>query len=309
MQTSNQIIALFFTTVVVLTATACRNGTSTQSSDAAQTLDREGNPVTLPQKIDRIISLGPSNTEILAALGVADKIVATDTYSRGIDGLADDIPLFNMMAPDGEQILLLEPDVIFVAGMCKTGGIDPFQVLSDVGICVLFIPTTSSIAGIQEDIRFIAKVMDAVEKGDAIVADMDETIDAIARTAETIPNRKTVYFEISAESYSLYSFGRDVFLHEMLEMIGAENILADRNQWIAVSDEVILKRNPDVILTNVDAIDEPVKEIMSRPGWDVITAVRNGDVYFIDAAASSRPTHNVMKSLQQMAKAVYPDKY
>ena len=213
------------------------------------------------------------------------------------------------MAPDGEQILLLEPDVIFVAGMCKTGGIDPFQVLSDVGICVLFIPTTSSIAGIQEDIRFIAKVVNAVEKGNAIVADMDETIDAVAKTAETVTGRKTVYFEISAESYSLYSFGRDVFLHEMLEMIGAENILADRNQWIAVSDEVILKRNPDVILTNVDAIDEPVKEIMSRPGWDVITAVRNGDVYFIDAASSSRPTHNVMKSLQQMAKAVYPDKY
>ncbi|MCL2623216.1 MAG: ABC transporter substrate-binding protein [Planctomycetaceae bacterium] len=301
-----KIITLFLTAVVVLTVTSCQK---TQTADTSTAMDREGNPIVLPTKIDRIISLGPSNTEILIALGFADKIIAADAYSRGIEGLATDVPLFNMLAPDGEQIILLEPDVIFVTAMSKAGGANPFKLVSDAGICVIYIPTCSSIADIQSDIRFIAKVVDAVEKGDEIVANMEQTIDAIAKIGETVTDKKTVYFEISAESYSLYSFGRGVFLNEMLEIIGANNILADRNKWVTVAEEVILDRNPDVILTNADDIVASVERIMSRPGWNTLTAVQNGAVYSIDADTSSRPSHHIVKALMEMAKAVYPDKY
>ena len=303
----DRIITLFLMAVVVLTAASCRTDVTTPPG--TQTVDREGNPITLPQKINRIISLGPSNTEILVDLGFAGKIVASDTYSRGIDGLASDIPFFNMMAPDGEQIIQLEPDVIFVTGMSKGGGIDPFKVVSDVGICVLYIPSSSGIADIKADIKLIATVMGVVEKGEKIVAVMEKTMDATATIGKTIRDKKRVYFEISAESYSLYSFGSGVYLNEMLEIIGAENIFADRKQWMVVAEEAILDRNPDVILTNANAFDKPVEVIMARPGWGALTAVQNGDVYSIDTDSSSRPSHRIVKALQEMAKAVYPDKY
>jgi iron complex transport system substrate-binding protein len=95
----------------------------------------------------------------------------------------------------------------------------------------------------------------------------------------------------------------------MLEIIGAENILADRKGWTVTTAEEILEWNPDVILTNADSIGNPVDEIMSRPGWDVLTAVQNRNVYAIDTATSSRPNHHIVKALQEMAKAVYPDVY
>jgi len=306
MKTKNRILTIVLMSVWMLTITSCRNSTPTMQT--AVDKDREGNFITLPKKIDRVISMGPSNTEILISLGFADKIVAADAYSRKIEGLASDIPFFNMMAPDGEQILHLEPDVLFVTGMSKVGGLDLFKVVSDTGICVLYIPSSSSIADIKADIRFIAGVMGAVEQGDKMIADMEETIEAVTKIAETITDKKTVYFEVSAESL-LYSFGRGVFLNEMLEIIGAENILADRKQWVSVTGEVILNRNPDVILTNTGYLDKPVDEIMARPGWNALTAVQNGDVYYIDTATSSRPNHNIVKTLLEMAKAVYPDKY
>jgi len=245
----------------------------------------------------------------LIDLGFADKIIAADAYSRGIEGLATDIPFFNMLAPDGERIILLKPDVIFVTGMSKAGGTDPFKPVSDLGICVLTIPTGSSIADIRDDIRFIAKVMDAAEKGEAVIADMDQAMDAIAKIGKTITDKKTVYFEISAESYSLYSFGRGVYLNEMLELIGAKNIFADRNRWVSVTEEAVFDRNPDVILTNADYTDKPVDEIMARPGWKALTAVRRRAVYSIDANTSSRPSRHLVKALQEMAQAVYPDRY
>ena len=300
----NRIIIFILITITALAATSCQK---TQNPDTAQVVDREGSPITLPSKVERIISLGPSNTEILVALGFADQIIAADAFSRDVEGLPQNIPLFNMLIPDGERIIQLEPDVIIATGMSRVGGTDPFKTVSDVGISVVMIPTSTSIAGIQEDIRFIAEVTGAVEKGNAVIAEMNKTINAVAEIGQTITDRKTVYFEISAESNGLYSFGNDVYLNEMLEIIGAVNILADMKQWVAVSEEAILDRNPDVILTCNDAIVNSVDAIMSRPGWNTVTAVKNGDVYAIDAVASGRPSHRIVKPLLEMAKAVYPD--
>jgi iron complex transport system substrate-binding protein len=303
--------ALYLVIVMVLTTASCRPATPSKNTAAKPTVlgaDRDGKPVRLPTKIDKIISIAPSNTEILAALGFADKIIAADSYSLAVEGVASDILSFDSMIPDAEQIIILEPDIVFVAGISKVGGIDPFKTVSDVGICVLYIPTSTSIADIKADIRFIATVMGAVEKGEEIVAEMEKTIDSISTVGETITDKKTVYFEISAMPH-LYSFGKDVFLNEMLEIIGAENILADRRQWAAVAEEVILDRNPDVIVTNVDYAAKPVAEILARPGWNVLTAVQNRDVHYIDTDTSCRPTHNIVQALKAMAKAVYPDKY
>jgi len=272
------------------------------------TEDREGNPITLPDKIDRIISMGPSNTEIIAALGFADRIIAADEYSDNIAGLNPGIPKFSMMQPDGEQIISLMPDVIFVTGMSKAGGDEPFKVVSDVGICLIYMPSSTSLDAIMEDIRFVAAVLGAQAEGEAIVEEMEREIDIVRAIGDKITDKKSVYFEISAAPW-MYSFGSGVFLHEMIGLIGAVNIFEDQDSWISVADEVVLAADPDVILTSVNYIENPIEEIKSRPGWGGITAVSNGDIYFIDTDASNRPSHNVVIALLEMAKAVYPEQY
>ena len=304
-----KIIALLLVSVLL---SACAAGEPVsappQAPQAGAVIDRdrEGNLITLPQNIDRIISMGPSKTEILAALGVGGQIIAADEHSAGIEGLSPDIPLFSVLTPDPEQIIALAPDVIFVAGLLRHGGADPFRVVVDAGICVIYIPTSSSIEGIKEDIRFMAAVMGAKEEGAAIVAEMESKIAAIRAVGETITAARTVYFEIEAAPH-MFSFGGGVFLSEMLEIIGAVNIFADVDGWLSVSDEVILVANPDVILTNVGWMDDPIGEIISRPGWETLAAVQNGAVHKIDANSSSRPSHHITLALTQMAAAIYPE--
>jgi iron complex transport system substrate-binding protein len=131
-------------------------------------------------------------------------------------------------------------------------------------------------------------------------------MDAIARIAATIAEKRTVYFEVSPAPW-MYSSGRGTYLHEIMELAGAVNIFGHRDGWMGVSEEILLELNPDVILTSTDFLPDPVGEIKGRPGFDALAAVRNNDIYLIDANASSRPTHRVLIAARQIARAVYPE--
>ena len=259
-----------------------------------------------PAEITRVISMGPAHTEVLVALGFGDKLIAVDDFSAPIPGVPEGLPLLDMMAPDGERILALMPDVLFATGMTQVDGIDPFGIVSDAGISVVHIPFSTSIADIKADIRLIAEVMGASESGEALVAEMTQAINEIRAVGEGIGDRKTVYFEISEPPF-MYSFGQGVFLHEMLTLIGAENAFAHQDAWFLVADEAVFEANPDVILTNVFGDGEAaVREILGRPGWEAIAAVEAGRVYHIDTDSSSRASHNIIRALNEMARAVYP---
>jgi iron complex transport system substrate-binding protein len=117
-----------------------------------------------------------------------------------------------------------------------------------------------------------------------------------------------VYLEISPFPNPV-TMGRETFLDEMIEIIGARNVFADNTGWIAPSAEAILDRNPEVILTNVNFINDPLGEIKARQGFATVAAVQTGQVYAIDTDSSSRPSHRITLALRQMARAVYPGEY
>ncbi|MBR0463519.1 MAG: ABC transporter substrate-binding protein [Clostridia bacterium] len=272
------------------------------------TADRAGNPITLPEKADAIMSFAPSTTQIIIDLGLADKLVAVDTYSAMYFEEVASLPQFDMMSPDNEAIAQLEPDVIFVTGMSYQQGENPYQTLVDLGVCVAMIPSSYTIADIKLDIQFIADILGVSDNGASLVAGMDECIEAVRAIGETITDKKTVLFEISALPY-IYAPGDNTFLDEMIELIGAVNVLDGQSDWVAVSEEAALSLNPDVILTSTDYIEDPVGEILGREGWDSVTAVADKAVYPISSRTSGLPNHHITEALVDMAKAVYPDAY
>ena len=272
------------------------------------TTDRAGNEISIPEEINRIISMSPGNTEILIELGFGDKIIAADTYSEDVEGLPEGIPLFDMMTPDAEQIIALEPDIIYTTGMSMVGGNDPYKPISDLGICVTYIPASDSIEGIYEDIMFFAKSLHVEDLGMEIVDNMKSQIKKFQEIGATIEDKRTVYFEIAAAP-SIVSFGNGVFLNEMIEIIGAKNILSDHSMWISVSEETIISSDPDVIITSVDYIEDPVGEIKSRSGWENMTAVKNDKVYWVDNNVTSHSNHKIIEGLKQIAEAIYPEIY
>ena len=301
------IVTLVSTFMLIFLTAACSGSPSPTPANVPVT-DREGLTINAPDKIEKIIVMGGANVEIVSALGLGEKIIAIDTYSEWATGLAGNLTLLDMMNPDAEKMIALAPDLIILTGMMKLAGQDPLETVRESGAVITYIPVSNSIAEIKKDIEFIGSITKTGQAAESLIKNMEAEIAAVESVGKTITDKKTVYFEISPAPY-LYSFGRGVFIDEMIETIGAVNIFADVEDWISVQEELVVAANPDVILTVTDYIDDPEGEIMSRSGWDSITAVKNGDVYYIDANAATLPNHNITTALKQMAKAVYPDKY
>lgn len=304
MKKRSKILSVVFAMMFSLALfTGCGNTTKTMT-------DREGNEFTLPKKVEKIISTAPSNTEVLVELGLSDKLVAIDKYSADVEGINADLPQIDFRNPDAETLISLEPDIIIASGHNKVGEEDPFQLVKEAGIPVVYIPSSYSIDGIYGDIEFIAEITGTEKQGTEIIENMKKEVEAIKEIGDKITDKKKVYFEIGSTP-SLYSFGKDTFLNEMIQIIGAENIFANEDSWISPTPESVIDANPDVILTNVPDTDgvSAVDEIKNREGWDSITAIKEGQIYSIDKNSSSRPSQNVIKALKEMAKAIYPDEY
>lgn len=319
MKHATKLLALLLALTLALGLAACSAGSTGASSAASEaasesaalpTTDPAGNAITLPETINSVVVMAPSIAETLMDLGCTDKIKAIDTQTQAYAyaDLSADLPAFDMMTPDTEKMAALKPDVVFVSGMSSMDGTNPFEPLQKLGICVVCIPSADSIDGIKSDIRFLAACMGKTAEGEKIVTDLESELKKISDIGASVTDKKTVYFEIAAAP-SAYSFGSGTFLNEMIELIGAKNVFADQQSWISVDNESAIAANPDVILTNVNYIDDPVSEILSRAGWDKVTAVVNKNVYYIDNQSSSLPNEHIVKALQQMAAAVYPDLY
>jgi len=287
--------------ITALILAACGYGAPAMQATAVM-YGRDGNPVVLPAQVNTIVSIAPANTEILVALGFGGNIVAAD--HNYVSGIRPEIATLDMFGLDLEYLIMLNPDLVVASDMIRFGGGDPLGPLSDLGIAVVYIPTSDSISGVKDDIRFLARIVGDVPAGESIIAEMEVEIERIRRIVDTVAVRRTVYFEISA---SPVTFGSGTFLHELLEAAGGLNIFAGQEGWFSPSAETVLTLNPDVILTSTNYIADPVAEIMGRDGWAALTAVQNGNVFVIDADTSKRPSHNVVQAIRQIAESLYPE--
>jgi iron complex transport system substrate-binding protein len=269
-------------------------------------LDRSGRTVIINGPVNRIVSTAPSNTEIITDLGQAGRLVAIDIHSANVLGIPEGLTRLDFFYPDAEVIVALEPDIIIASGHNPTGtGEDPFRVLREMGIPVAYIPMSKSIEDIYRDIAFIADLLGVKENGEELVRSMHAQIADITQNVSSVENKATVYFEISAAP-DMMAFGKDSYIDDMISAIGAINIFANDNWLVSPGSESVIDRNPDVILTNVNYIDDPIGEIKTRPGFNHINAVINNRIYLIDTDSSVRPSSRIILALRQMAHAVYP---
>ena len=299
-----KIIVIVF---IILSVSGCK------AEKETEIIDRSGRTVVIKNPINRIISTAPSNTEIIADIGQADRLVAIDVHSVNVAGIPANLPLLDFFYPDAETIINLKPDLIIASGHNPTGtGEDPFKLLREAGIAVVYISMSKSVEEIYMDIEFVADLLDAEKEGEQLIAftraQVAQTADYISQKTAHYEKRSSVYFELSAPPYMM-AFGKDSFIDDMITIIGARNIFGNEDWLVMPGAESLIERNPDVILTSVNYIDDPAGEIKERPGFNHISAVINNRVYQIDNDSSSRPSARIILALRQMAQAVYPELY
>ena len=272
---------------------------------AAPTEDRAGNPIALPENVEKIATLAPSISQVLVDLGLAGKIIAIDTYTAMYEASLADLPQFDMMTPDVEQLAAMEPDVIFISGMSLSGGDNPYQALIDLGIPVVEVPSSNTLADVAVDTAFIGACVGEAEAAQNLADTFEAELEAIRALGEGVTEKKSVALEISALPY-LYYAGGGSYMDEMIQLIGAVNAYGDQPAWAGVTEEAAVAVNPDVILTANYYLEDPVGEIMGREGWGEVAAIANGEVYAIDDSVN-RPNHRLTAVLWEMLEDVYPE--
>ncbi|MBQ8567959.1 MAG: ABC transporter substrate-binding protein [Oscillospiraceae bacterium] len=295
------------TTSAETTAAETESAETTVSDSGVKTVpDREGGTVEIKGEFNTIISGGPSVTEILIGLGMGDKIIAADLYSADAEGIDPSVCTLDFYNLSTEQLAEMSPDAIIVNSISTMGESDPYADLKAAGITILYVPSSDSIDAVKEDIRFLAACTNTEEKGEELISDIESCVAEISEKAAAITEKKSVYVEIGAAPY-LYSCGNNTYINDILNIIGAENIYAAEEGWLSNSEESVIAADPDVILTTVQYEGYDYNEIKQRAGWDSLSAVKNDQVYQVNANNVSRPSHHVVKGIREIAATVYPE--
>ena len=271
-----------------------------ETAEPAVTLtDMTGREITLDEPATRIVALTPSDCEILYAIGAGDLLVGRGKYC---DYPAEvlDIPAVESGSDTNiEQIVELQPQVLIMSTMSQTD--EQVQQLEAAGIHVV-VSDAQDIDGVYTAINMIGELVGKQDEAASVVESMQKTFDEVKANAGD--GTKTIYFEVSPLEYGLWTAGTGTFMDEIANMMGLKNCFADVEGWAAISEEQVLERNPDYILTISMYYGEgptPEEEIASRAGWENVTAVKNGKILNLQNNELSRPAPR----LAEGAKALY----
>ena len=261
-------------------------------ADGVTVTDMMGREITLSEPATRIVALTASDCEILCALGCGDALVGRGEYCDYPESVLAVPSVQSGYETNLEQIVALQPQVVLMSTMAQSA--EQVDQLTQAGIAVV-VSDAKDIEGVYTSIRLIGALMGKDTEAEALVGMMQDVFAQIGEQSED--TGKTVYFEVSPLQWGLWTAGRGTFMDELAAMCGLTNIFADVEGWAEISEEQVLARNPDFIVTITMYYGEgptPVEEILSRPGWDTVTAVRNGAILNADSNEISRPGPRLM---------------
>ena len=272
--------------LALILALAC--GLGCASADGAVTVtDMMGREITLTEPATRIVALTAADCEILCALGCEDVLVGRGEYCDYPESVLEKPAVQSGANTNIEEIIALEPQVVLMSTMAQTT--EQVEALEAAGVQIV-ISDAQDIEGVYTSIRMIGALMGKDAEAEALVAGMEEAFAAIAEKSED--TGKTVYFEVSPLQWGLWTAGKGTFMDELATMCGLTNAFADVEGWAEVSEEQVIERDPDYIVTIMMYYGEgptPEEEIMGRAGWENMKAVVNGDILNADYNELSRP--------------------
>lgn len=282
----------------------------TAAPPAALTItDALGRQVSLDGAPARIVSLAPSITEILFAVGAGPQVVGVTqfcNYPPEADALPE-VGGFTAKTISVEAIVDLTPDLVLAGSAAQQPVV---EALDKLGIpALVFDPT--SFEEVYADIQQVGYATGHVAEADGVVAAMRGRVKAVTDTVATIPaeERPTVFWEVFDEP--LMTAGPHTFIGQMLDLAGATNIFADATEdYPQISAETILARDPGIILGPTSHADKLTPELVAaRPGWGELSAVKAGRVYLLDGDTTSRPGPRLADALEELARTLYPERF
>lgn len=252
----------------------------------------------------RIVSLAPSNTEILYALGLEDRVVGVTDYCDYPPGAQQKPKVGGYSTPDIEKIVALEPDLVLATDMHEQ---EIIPNLAARGLAVVALEPRD-LEGVLADIHLVGRVTGTEAMAAQITREMEDRIDAVVKgvaSAGEVP--RVVYITWHDP---LWSVGTGTMIHELMQEAGGRNIFHDIKGHKAVSLETIIARDPQVIVAGTGhgaAKETPLRWARHETRLGVVQARKNGRVHGIDADLMTRGGPRVVQALEKLASFFHPD--
>ena len=276
-------------------ATAAPTEAVTQAPEAATeapkgvtVTDMTGREITLDEPATRVVALSAADCEVLYAVGAGDLIVGRGEYCDYPAEVLAVPAVQSGMETNIEQIIALKPQVLLMSTMAQTE--DQIAQLEAAGIKVV-VSDAQNIEGVYTAITMMGALTGHETQAAEVVSGMKSTFESLSARAGELEG-KSVYFEVSPLQYGLWTAGGSTFMDEIANMLGLKNVFSNVTGWAEVSEEQVLEANPDIIVTIAMYFGEgqtPEEEILSRAGWQDVTAVKNGDILNLQTNELSRP--------------------
>ena len=261
--------------------------------------DDLGNEVTFYEPPKRIVSLAPSNTEILFALGLNDKIVGVTDYCDYPDEAKGKEKIGGFSNPNLEKIYSFKPDFVFgIRGNPKETLIN----LTKLKINVLAYDP-KDIDELFNLIYSVGKITDKKEEAERLIINMKEKRDFIIKKSETL-KKKRVYLEIWNNPFM--SVGENTYLNKLIEDVGGINIAKKaKGDWPILSQEFIITENPEVII--IAYMGQNIEEVLTRPGWENIDAIKNKRVYLVNSDLIFRLGPRIVDGMEELFNLIHKE--
>jgi iron complex transport system substrate-binding protein len=265
--------------------------------------DDEGTAVTLAAEPARVVSLTPAVTETLFALGAGERVVAKVEDIANYPPEAADLPIVaTYQGVDVERIVALDADLVIAGGADFNQG-KAIDRLRGTGIPVLVVAATSVDTALA-DIELIGAAVGRAEAATALSAAMRAEFDAVAAATRDL-GRPRVLYEVSYGDGTLYTVPDDSLYAEMLRLAGSEPITTDSSYKIAL--EKVLVAEPEIILLGDAAYGVTAEQVVARPGWGPMTALKAGALRAVDDVLITRPGPRLTEGLRALAVAIHPE--
>ena len=296
-------------TLVVLSCAAApaRAQSATTPSPAEppafrEVIDETGRSVRIPQPVRRIVSLAPSLTETIYALGLQDRLVGDTEYCDYPPDAKKKTKVGGGIDPSLEVIASLHPDLVLVTKSFNR--LETMQSLDRLGISS-YATDPHTVADIISSVKTLAVVLGVPEVGVSVAEEMQHRLADLQQRIGSLPPKRVLFV---VWTQPLISTGKDTFLADALRHAGAVSIIDSSQGWPQVNLEEVARLQPDFLVFaeshSGDASREMAK-LATLPGWKIVRAVRNHR-YAVISDAVNRPAPRIVSAIEDLARQLHP---
>jgi iron complex transport system substrate-binding protein len=295
---------ILFTLLIGL-ITAC-SPQATPTATALTFTDGLGRQVTLNGPAQRIVSLAPSNTEILFAIGAGKQVVGRDQLSdfpeeaKGIPDIGSTFDALNT-----ELIVAQKPDLVLAAEINT-----PEQVkqLENLGLTVYYLKNPLTLEGMYDNLNVVAQMTGHTPETAKLVESLKARVAAVDEKIAPLSARMNVFYELDGtDPAKPYTAGKGTFITQLIDRAGGHNIAADIEGYPQLSLEQVVAADPAFIILGDARYGITPESIAQRPGWESLSAVKDGHVVPFNDDLVSRPGPRLVDALEELAKLLRPE--